>query len=151
MRLRNSDRVAYLVAAGLVWSICALNAPPGIAARWPKSEPGKNSAPKSVTVEDVQRILVESKGKPDADVARQLSRLNLTERKSSATLQSLQQTVPGTRSHSALASLADASAFLPTAAADVFPQAPPDSNQQRRMIASSADYLSKTLRKLPDF
>jgi hypothetical protein len=99
----------------------------------------------------VQRILAEDNGKSDAEVARQLSGLELTERMSHAKLKSLEQTVPGKKSRWALVALADASVFLGPAAADALSQAPPDLNEQRRMIALSLEYLGKTLPKLPNF
>jgi hypothetical protein len=49
-------------------------------------------------VEDVQRILMEDKAEWDADIARQLSGLKLTERMSYARLKSLEESVPGTKS-----------------------------------------------------
>ncbi|HEX6496178.1 MAG TPA: hypothetical protein VF018_11885, partial [Acidobacteriaceae bacterium] len=83
----------------------------------------KSAAP--TTVEDVQRILAQDKAKPDAEVARQLSGLELTERMSYSKLQSLEQRVPGPSSRLALVALADASVFLRPAAAEVLSQAPP--------------------------
>jgi len=111
----------------------------------------EGSAQQSVTVEDVQRILAEDKGKSDAEVARQWSGLELTERMSSAKLKSLEQNVPGIKSRWALVALADASVFLGPAAADVLSQAPPDANEQQRMIDLIVEYLAKTLPKLPNF
>jgi len=148
---RALHRVAYLLVVGFVWSSCALNNPLAIASPWPRVESGDNFAPKKVTVENVQRILAEDKRKSDAEVARQLSSLELTERMSYARLKSLKQSVPGAKSRSALVALADASEFLGPAAADVLSQAPPDLNEQRRMIALIVEYLRKTLPKLPNF
>ena len=147
MTFRALDRVAYFLAVGFVWSSCAPNALLGIAAPWSKEV----SAPQSVAVEDVQRMAAEDKGESDAKVARQLSGLELTERMSSAKLKSLEQSVPGTKSRWALVALADASVFLTPAPADVLSEAPPDLNEQRRMLALTVGYLAKTLPKLPDF
>jgi hypothetical protein len=102
-------------------------------------------------VEDVQRMLAEDEGTSDAEVARQLSGLELTERMSSAKLKSLEQSAPGKKSRRALLALADASVFLSPAAADVLSQAPPNLNEQRRMLAMTVDYVGKTLPKLPNF
>ena len=135
----------------LWWSSCTLNAPKAIAAPRPLGESEKGSAPQSVTVEEVQRILVENKGEPDEEVARQLYGLELTEKMSSARLKSLKQNVTGKKGQWALVALADASVFLSPAAEDVLPQAHPELNEQRRMIASTVDYLGKTLPKLPNF
>jgi len=140
-------RVVYLLAVGFVWSSGALT----IRAPWPRGERENGSGLQSVGVEDVQRLLAEDKVKRDAEVARQLSALVLTERISDARLTSLEQSVPGAQSRWALIALADASVFLNPAAADVLPQAPPDLNEQRRMSGSTVEYLEKTLPKLPDF
>jgi hypothetical protein len=148
---RALGRVVCLLAVAFVWSSCPLNAPPAIAAPLPGRESGQSSAPWRVTVEDVQRILAEGKGKPDAEVARQLYGLELTERMSSARLRSLEQNVTGKNGRWALVALADASVFLSPAAEDVLPQARPDSSEQERMIASTMDYLGKTLPRLPNF
>jgi hypothetical protein len=110
-----------------------------------------NSALQRVTVEDVERIITGDRRKRDAELARQLSGLELTERMSDAKLGSLEQSVPGAKSRWALTALADASAFLSPAAADVVPQAPPDLNQQQRILELTVEYLRETLPKLPDF
>ena len=141
MILPTSDRAVYLLAVGFALSLCVLNAPLMNA----------KLSPQSVAVEDVQRILAGDKGKPDAEVARQLSGLVLKERMSDAILQSLEQSVPGTESRWALVALADTSVFLPPPAADVLAQAPPDLKEQRRRIALTVNYLGKTLPKLPNF
>jgi hypothetical protein len=148
---RALDRVVYLLAVGFVWSSCVLNAPLAIAAPWPSGESGEGSAPQRVAVEDVQRILAEARGKSDAEVARQLSGVELTERMSYAKLKSLEQNVPGKKSRWALVALSDASVFLSPAVADVLPQAPSDLNEQRRMVALTVEYLGTTLPKLPNF
>ena len=113
--------------------------------------PHRAIASENVTLHALQRILAESQGKHDAQIAKQLSRLELTERLSSAEFKSLDQTTLGPGTRAALVALADASEFLPPAPADVLPQAPPDLNEQRRIIASTIDYLGKTLPRLPDF
>jgi len=145
-----------LLAVGFASSICVLNAPLLNAALSPSSGWVESSARQSVTVEDVQRILPPDKGKldkgkSDARIARQLSGLELTERMSSAKLKSLEQNVSGMKSRWALVALADASVFLGPPAADVLSQAPPDANEQQRMIDLIVEYLARTLPKLPNF
>jgi hypothetical protein len=161
---RALDRVLYLLTVGFASSICVLSAPLANAVRSPSGGWVEGSAQQSVsefdlqnksataaTVEDVQRILAEDKSKPDAQVARQLSGLELTERMSSAKLKSLEQSAPGTKSRRALVALADASAFLSPAAADVLSQARPDLDEQQHMLTLTVGYLAKTLPKLPNF
>jgi hypothetical protein len=149
-------RAFSLLAVGFASSICVLHAPLADAAQSPSRGWLEGSAQQSVTVEDVQRILAPDKGKldkgkSDAGIARQLSGLELTERMSSAKLKSLEQDVPGMKSRWALVALADASVFLSPAAADVLSQARPDLDERRRMLASTVEYLAKTLPKLPNF
>jgi len=161
---RTWDRVLYLLAVGFASSICVLKAPlanaaPSSSGGWVEgsAQPSvgkfdlQNKTAPAAMVEDVQRILAADKGKPDAEVARQLSGLELTERMSYARLKSLEQSVPGTMSREALVALADASVFLSPAAADVLSQARPDLDEQRRMLALTVEYLAKTLPKLPNF
>jgi hypothetical protein len=69
-------------------------------------------ATKRVTVEQLEQVLVAAHGKPDAEVARQLSDLELAERLSSATLSRWEAELPGTEARQALIALADISAFL---------------------------------------
>lgn len=151
MAFRTLDQMFYTLALGFVFSACVLNAPLANPARLPGGELGEASALQSVAVEDLQRILAEDKGKPDAEVARQLSGLELTERMSHARLELLAQNVPGTKSRWALVALADASVFLDPPAPDALSQSPPDLNQQGRMIDLTVEYLGKTLPTLPDF
>jgi len=148
---RYLDRLIYFLAIGLGSSICVSNAPLANAALSPTGDVTEVPAPRSVSLEDVQRILAEDRGEPDAEVARQLSALSLTERMSDARLASLEKGLPGTKSRWALVAAADASVFLAPPAADVLSQAPPDLNEQRRMMALTVDYLAKTLPRLPDF
>src|SRR5579863_4639908 len=139
-------RVVYFLGLGFASTSYLLNAHLSNAQR-PQYEAGLLG----VTIENVRSILAEDKGQRDTEVARQLSHLVLTERMSDAALHSLEQKAPGIDSFRALVALADASAFLGPAAEDVVSQAPPDLIEQRRMIASTVDYLGKTLTKLPDF
>lgn len=145
------DRAVCVLTAGFASGLCILNAPVANAAWTQRGESGGGSAQQSVAVDELQRILEEDKGKPDAEVARQLSGLGLTERLSDTKLASLEQSVPGTQSRWMLVALADASAFLAPATADVVAEAVPDFNEQRRMIALTVDYVGKTLPKLPNF
>lgn len=151
MNFRGIGRVVCVLALGFWWSSCALNAPEAIAALRPLAESAKGSTPQNVTVEDVERILEENKGKPDEELMRQLYGLELTERMSSARLKVLEQDVTGKKGLWALVALADASVFLSPAATEILPQARPDLNEEQHMIASTGEYLSKTLPKLPNF
>jgi VWFA-related protein len=109
------------------------------------------SAAKPVTVEQLEQTLKGVQGRTDAEAAKQLSGLVLTERLSSAKLSTWKAGLSGAKARQALVALADASAFLDPPAAEIPADAPPDLAAQRRIMAQAIDYLGKTLPKLPDF
>ena len=90
-------------------------------------------------------------GDGDADVATQLSALELTERLSSTRLATWTAAMHGKKTEQALTVLADTSAFLPPPLEEVPADAPPDSTAQLRMISLAADYVKTTISKLPNF
>ena len=108
-------------------------------------------AAKSITVEQLEQVLAAAHGKPDAKVAQQLSGLQLTERLSMAKLARATAALPGPQSRRSLVMLADVSAFLDPPAAEIPATAAPDFATQRRMIALTVDYASKTIHQLPNF
>jgi hypothetical protein len=108
-------------------------------------------AGKPFTVEQLEQTLKEIHGQPDAEAAKQLSGLALTERLNSAKLIAWKAGLPGPKAQQALVALGDASAFLAPPAAEIPADAPPDLATQRRMMTQTVDYLGKTLPKLPDF
>ncbi len=103
-----------------------------------------------VSVEQLEQLLAAARPRPDADVARLLGGLELTERLSSARLDQLRTSLPGERSQQALIGLADTSAFLDPPNTDMPATARPDAAAQRRMMALAVDYLGKTLPMLPN-
>ena len=103
-----------------------------------------------VSVEQLQHLLSTSKSKSDADEARQIAALELTERLSTARYQQLQAFLTGEKSQQALLALADMSAFLPPPPEDIPATAAPDLAAQKRMLALTVGYLGKTLPLLPD-
>lgn len=84
-----------------------------------KEQPG---ALLQVTVAQLIDLVRSSTGKRDSDVAKELERLQLTERMSTPKLTVLSAELRGEKSKTALMALADASAFLSPAAADVVSQ-----------------------------
>ncbi|HEY6489940.1 MAG: hypothetical protein WCC26_04485 [Terracidiphilus sp.] len=107
-------------------------------------------AAKRVTIAELQQRLEAVRGKRDAEVAREISNLELAERLSDTEAAALQGELRGVKSRAALEALAEASAFLDPPASDVPALAPPDSAAQQRMIALTIDYLHKTMKTLPD-
>ena len=108
-------------------------------------------AARSITVVELHQMLEGTRGKRDADLAREISDLELTERLSDAKVAAWQSGLRGEKSRAALAALADASHFLDPPAADVPADAAPDLSAQQRMIARAVDYVNKTMKKLPNF
>jgi VWFA-related protein len=104
-------------------------------------------AMRQVTVAELKQILQAPHG--DAEAAKQLSTLELTERLDDATLLSFAKY--GKKTEQALTMLADASTFLPPPAAQISADAPPDVNTQLHMISLAADYLQQIIPKLPNF
>jgi VWFA-related protein len=108
-------------------------------------------AAKDLTVKQLEQLMVESHGKPDGKVASQLSNMELTERLDTTTLTRWEAEAPGPETRQALVALADMSAFLDLPAGEIPSTAAPDFGAQRRLMALTVDYVSKTISKLPNF
>ena len=106
---------------------------------------------KRIKVDELERTLAAAHSLQDAEVARQLSDLELTERLSTAKLDRLKTDLPGEKSRQALMILADASAFLDPPAAEISGQPTPDVATQRKMLALTVNYVTQTLHQLPNF
>jgi VWFA-related protein len=104
-----------------------------------------------ITVDQLQQLLGNSHAAPDADTARQLSTMELTERLSTSRLASWKPRLPGPKSWASLVVLADASAFLNPPPAEISANPPPDTAAQQQMQSKMIDYLQGTIPKLPDF
>ena len=104
-----------------------------------------------VTVVQLEEAVREAQGQRDAEVARRLSGLELTERLSKARLASWEADLPGKKARKELLALADSSAFLEPPATEIPALAPPDLAAQERMLAQSAGYLEKTIPTFPIF
>ena len=106
--------------------------------------------PRLVSIEQLEQLLAASRGKSDADMAKQLSELALTERLSEHRLSLLDTAVAGKRSRQELRILADSSGFQNPPANEVPTDPPPDLETQRHMLSLASAYLSTAIRKLPD-
>jgi hypothetical protein len=103
-----------------------------------------------VTVDQLNRVVVSSHGKPDAKIAERLFGLELTERLSAAKLAALEAALPGPKSRRALVALADQATFLDPPPAEIPNQPAPSFEQQRDMMARAIDYVKTTLHRLPN-
>jgi hypothetical protein len=113
--------------------------------------PAVRAAGERITVQQLEKVLAAAHGQPDAEIAQQLSWLELSERLSTIRLSTWQAELPGPESQRALVALADASEFLDLPASEVSAKAAPDAAEQRRIIALALHYLINTLHQLPNF
>lgn len=104
-----------------------------------------------VTVDQLQQVLTTAETKPDADLAKQLSNLELAERLSSNRFEQLSGNMPGDKSRQALRGLADAAVFLDPPREEIPAREAPDLAEQRRMLALTVAYVSKAIPLLPNF
>jgi VWFA-related protein len=107
-------------------------------------------APTRVSVAQLEQLLEASHGESDADLAKQLAGLALTERLSESRLSSLDAMARGKHTRQELRILADSSAFLKLPADEIPSDPPPDLSTQQHMLSLVSTYLSTTLHKLPD-
>jgi hypothetical protein len=110
----------------------------------------KPPATQSVSVDQLAQTLTASHGKSDADLAEQLSTIELTERLNGTQLTRLSGTLPGVKSREALILLADKSAFLDPPAAEIPANPAPDTAATRQMLVQIVGYVNTTLRQLPN-
>jgi VWFA-related protein len=108
-------------------------------------------AAKPVSTDQLEQFLESAHGKTDAEVARQIAELRLTERLSSARLVEMQKQLPGDRSIQALQALADESAFLSPSPSESTEKAAPDLPEQRRIMGLVVAYVRKAIPQLPNF
>ena len=90
--------------------------------------------------------------KPDAEIARQIASLELSERLTEASLNRLNiRLAQDALAAQALALLADRSAFLDPPVAELPGSAAPDGAARQRMLDAARNYVAQTLPRLPDF
>jgi hypothetical protein len=111
-------------------------------------------AAKRVTVAQLEQALTAASaaGKPDAEIARQIGGMELSERLTEATLDRLSaQVASGSQAALALQLLADQSAFLDPPGTELPVAAPPDAAGQQRILEAAQNYVVQTLPRLPNF
>src|SRR5271155_243595 len=110
-------------------------------------------ASKRVTVAQLEQVLTaaHTAHKPDAEIARQIAGLELSERLTEDTLNRLAAYLDaGSQAALALQLLADQSAFLDPPASEIPSTAAPDDAAQRRMIEAARSYVARTVPQLPN-
>jgi VWFA-related protein len=108
-------------------------------------------ATKTMSVEQMEQLLIKLQGKPDGKVAGELDDVQLTERVSLSRLTRWEAQFPGSRTHEQLIKLADTSAFQNPPGSDVIPDPPPNVETEERMLEMAVDYVKSTMSRLPDF
>jgi ferric-dicitrate binding protein FerR (iron transport regulator) len=103
-----------------------------------------------VTVAQLEQALAAARTLPDAEVARQLSGLELTERLNSSKLAQWKADMPGDKAREQLLILADAAAFLAPPAAEILADPTPAPAETRKMLTSIVNYINNTARQLPN-
>jgi VWFA-related protein len=108
-------------------------------------------ASKGITVEQLQQALSAARGKPDGDVAQQLSDLELSERISPIKLAQLRAGMPGEMAQQALTEVADRAEFLNLPAAEIPAIPPPTQSEQRQIMSLVVTYVTRSVHQLPNF
>jgi hypothetical protein len=108
-------------------------------------------AAKRITVAQLEQQLTSSRGRTDAEVAQQISDLEVTERLSAEKLSQLKAGLPGERADQSLLILADKSAFLDPPASEIPATPAPDFAEQRKIMGLAISYVTRTIPQLPNF
>jgi len=108
-------------------------------------------AARRVTVDRLEQTLAAAHNLQDAEIARQVSDMELTERLSTVELDRMERGLPGEKSRQALLMLADASAFLDPPAAEIPSQPNPDPATQRKILTLTVNYVTQTIHQSPNF
>lgn len=118
---------------------------------WQRSSAKGPEPLRAVTVALLTEIIGEVKRRRDSEAAKEIERLQLTQRLSSPRLARLSAELPGAKAKSALLAVGDASVFLMPPSDEIPPKARPALTDQNQMMSLVLNYLAKTIPKLPDF
>jgi hypothetical protein len=105
----------------------------------------------NLTADQMDRFLAQLRPQSDANVARLITNIHLTERVSAIRMARWQSAISGSRSREALMAVADASAFLASPAAETAKLPPPDAGARQQILARCRDYVNERLQKLPNY
>ncbi len=109
---------------------------------------------KRVTVAQLEQALatISAAHRPDAEIARQIAGMKLSERITEATLARLNAHLDtGSQAALALQLLADQSAFLDPPPSELSATSAPNDATQQRMLEAARNYVARTLPRLPNF
>ena len=105
---------------------------------------------KDVTVAQLREAIIELQHASDSEAERRINGMELTERLSSSELAKWLMMLKGKKAQQALTAAADQSVFFPPPAEETLALPPPGIADQRQMIQRTVDYVSKTIRILPN-
>jgi hypothetical protein len=109
-------------------------------------------ANRDVTVDQLRAVVVEAAHERDAEIARRITPLHLTERLTAAGVEKIDDALHlGPETQAALRMLADSSAFLDPPPAEIPARATPSIAEQQTMINGAVHFVAVTQRRLPDF
>ena len=104
-----------------------------------------------VTVKQLEAALAAAQGKPDAELARQLAGLELSERLNDVKLAQWKAAMPGEKSREQLVILSDLAAFLNPPSEELPADPIPNAAAARQMLTQIVNYVNTTARQLPNF
>ncbi len=105
-------------------------------------------APRRISIDELEKIL--ERDESDAEKAKQLIGVELTQRLSERRLAKLYDIAHGKKTRQQLRILDDVSSFLMPPDNEIPAAPPPDVSEQQRMLALTATYLKTSIHKLPD-
>ena len=117
----------------------------------PPAFPQKSVIAQKITVEQLEQLLTTDHDQRDAEAARNIYELELTERISTVRLARLETDLPGPASRRALLAVSDAASFFDLPAADIMAAPPPNHAAQTSMLAQAIEYARETISRLPNF
>ena len=109
-------------------------------------------ANRDVTVDQLRAVVVEAAHERDAEIARRITPLHLTERLTAAGVEKIDDALHlGPETQAALRVLADSSAFLDPPAGEIAAREAPSIPEQQAMLNAAVHFVAVTLKGLPDF
>jgi hypothetical protein len=117
---------------------------------WVYVPTGASDSPKKVGADELIQIVAAAETMPDADLAKKLTGLVLTDRLSGIRFADLTSRLPGDKSRLALMLIADQSIFLPPPADEMPVDAPPTAASMQQMLLKVVKYVNATVRQLPN-
>jgi hypothetical protein len=105
----------------------------------------------NLTVDQLDQLLKQIHGQPDAKVARRITGIKLTERAGAARIANWESELAGDRSREALMAVTDDAAFLAPPAAETRGLPAPDAQTQHEILARCSDYVRQRVSRLPNY